>query len=338
MSSVRVLEFEGIGPGPLGACMLADFGADVVTLSRSDAKGRVRSKNDPVSRGKRSITMNLKDGRAVELVKRIIKNVDVLIEPFRPGVMERLGLGPDVLLKINPRLIYTRMTGWGQSGDPAYVNAAGHDANYLALSGTLSLFRRANDVAPSPPANFAGDYAGGATMLAMGVLLAHIERQKSGKGQVIDVAMVDGANYISLPLFKWLQMGTILREKDERGHVDSEMSALHQAPHWCGVYVVESFFRNISSSSSFSHTSIKSKIKTTLTADTSAKTGSGSAFKQSNPLSTENFSRDWNSRSRRCRIKVMWSRGLGCANDLNACFEPRRETSGRACFGVQTRV
>ena len=189
--------------------------------------------------------MNLKDGRAVELVKRMIRKVDVLIEPFRPGVMERLGLGPEVLLEINPRLIYARMTGWGQSGDPLYVNAAGHDANYLALSGTLSLFRRANDVAPSPPANFAGDYAGGATMLAMGVLLAHIERQKSGKGQVIDVAMVDGANYISLPLFKWLQMGTILREKDERGHADSEMSALHQAPHWCGVYVVERFSKHL---------------------------------------------------------------------------------------------
>jgi alpha-methylacyl-CoA racemase len=239
LTGVRVLEFEGIGPGPLGACMLADFGADVVTLSRSDGKGRVRSKNDPVSRGKRSIAMNLKDPRAVALVKRIVREVDVLIEPFRPGVMERLGLGPDVLTSMNPKLIYARMTGWGQSGDPDYVKAAGHDANYLALSGTLSLFRKANDLTPSPPANFAGDYAGGATMLAMGVLLAYIERQTSGKGQVIDVAMVDGANYISLPVFKWLQMGTILREKDERGHLDSELSALHQAPHWCGVYECE---------------------------------------------------------------------------------------------------
>ena len=270
--------------------------------------------------------MNLKDERAVELVKRMIRKVDVLIEPFRPGVMERLGLGPEVLLKINPRLIYARMTGWGQSGDPLYVNAAGHDANYLALSGTLSLFRRANDVAPSPPANFAGDYAGGATMLAMGVLLAHIEREKSGKGQVIDVAMVDGANYISLPVFKWLQMGTILREKDERGHLDSEMSALHQAPHWCGVYVWCSI------------TYLPIHIYTHKHIDTSAKTKNGSPFKRSNRHSTENFSRDWNSRSRRCHIKVISSHGLGCANDSNVSFEPRQEMSGRACFEARTLV
>lgn len=148
--------------------MLADFGADVVTVSRSDPSGRIRSKNDPVSRGKRSIALNLKDPKAIRVIKRVVRNVDVLIEPFRPGVMERLGLGPKILLEINPRLVYGRMTGWGQTGDSNYVKSAGHDANYLALSGTLSLFRRANDLAPSPPANFAGDYAGGAAMLMIG--------------------------------------------------------------------------------------------------------------------------------------------------------------------------
>ena len=241
--------------------------------------------------------MNLKDERAVELVKRMIRKVDVLIEPFRPGVMERLGLGPEVLLKINPRLIYARMTGWGQSGDPSYVNAAGHDANYLALSGTLSLFRRANDVAPSPPANFAGDYAGGATMLAMGVLLAHIEREKSGKGQVIDVAMVDGANYISLPVFKWLQMG-LYYERRTSVDIWTRNVCLASGSH-CVVctygvrYISQAIY--------------------TQTYRYECKDKNGSPFKRSNRHSTS--SQGLELRSRRCHIKVISSHGLGCAND-----------------------
>eukprot|EP00939_MAST-03C_sp_MAST-3C-sp1_P002128 g2128.t1 len=235
LTGVRVLELEGIGPGPLGACMLADFGADVVTVSRVDMKGRIRSQNDPVSRGKRSIALNLKSTEAVQVFVEMCRHVDVVIEPFRPGVMEKLGLGPDVLMKANPRLIYARMTGWGQTGDPDYVKMAGHDANYIALSGALDLFRRGEE-SPSPPANFAGDYAGGGTMLAMGVLLALLERVRSGKGQVVDAAMVDGANYVALPLFKWLQPHFPFLRVGEDGHLDTTKSALHQAPQWCGTY------------------------------------------------------------------------------------------------------
>lgn len=235
LAGLKVIELEGIGPGPLGACVLCDFGADVVTVCRAD-KGSVRSQGDPVSRGKRSIALDLKQPEALDALKQIVGKADVFIEPFRPGVCERMGLGPDVLMKLNPRLIYARMTGWGQGGDPKFEKLAGHDANYLALSGTLDFFGRAGDSkGPSPPANFAADYAGGGMMLAMGVLLAVIERQKSGLGQVIDVAMIDGANYVALPLFKWQQAGMIVPSL-ENGHVDKEKFFLNQAPHYCGIY------------------------------------------------------------------------------------------------------
>jgi alpha-methylacyl-CoA racemase len=144
--------------------------------------------------------------------------------------MEKLGLGPEVLCVDNPGLIYARMTGWGQKGDPAYVYAAGHDSNYISISGALDLFRRGEE-RPLPPGNFAGDYAGGGTMMAMGVLLAVIERSKSGKGQVIDVAMCDGANYVALPMFKWMQPGGIFPSRPD-GHLDATTSPLHQAPYW----------------------------------------------------------------------------------------------------------
>ena len=178
LSGVKVLELEGIGPGPLGACILADFGADVVSISRL-VKGKVRSQADPVSRGKRSIALDLKSPEGLAALKRLASKADVFIEPFRPGVVEKMGCGPEVLCALNPRLIYGRMTGFGQGGTK-FEKMAGHDANYLALSGTLDLFRREGD-RPAPPANFAGDYAGGGVMLAMGVLLALIDRGKSGK-------------------------------------------------------------------------------------------------------------------------------------------------------------
>ena len=167
--------------GPLGACMLADFGADVVTICRS-TKGRVLSQADPVSRGKRSIAIDLKSSQGLDLLKTLAKGADVFIEPFRPGVVEKMGCGPEVLCGLNPRLIYGRMTGWGQGGTK-FEKAAGHDNNYIALSGALDIFRRENG-RPQAPANFAGDYAGGGAMLAMGVLLALLERNNSGKGQV----------------------------------------------------------------------------------------------------------------------------------------------------------
>jgi alpha-methylacyl-CoA racemase len=233
LTGVKVLELEGIGPGPLGCCMLCDFGADVITVCRV-SKGKVKSQNDPVSRGKRSIAMNLKSKEVILAFREMVKNVDVVVDPFRPGVMEKLGLGPDVLCADNPRLIFARMTGWGQSGDPNYVHSAGHDANYISLAGTLDLFRR-GDERPLPPGNFAGDYAGGGTMLAMGVLLAIIEREKSGNGQVIDVAMTDGANYVALPLFKWMQPGGIIPQRED-GHLNANLSTLHQGPHWSNTY------------------------------------------------------------------------------------------------------
>ena len=164
---------------------------------------------------------------------RLASTADVFVEPFRPGVVEKLGIGPDVLCAANERLIYGRMTGFGQGGT-AFETMAGHDANYLSLAGTLDLFRR-GDERPMPPANFAGDYAGGGVMLAMGVLLAVIERQSSGRGQVIDAAMVDGANYVALPLFKWMQSGFVPVAAD--GHVDAEKFVLGQAPHFVEAYL-----------------------------------------------------------------------------------------------------
>lgn len=235
LAGFRVLELEGIGPGPLGACVLCDFGADVVSISRVAKGGRVRSQNDPVSRGKRSIALDLKSTRGKTLLRKLARHADCLIEPFRPGVMEKLGLGPDVLCADNPRLIYARMTGWGNNGEESVYTTAGHDANYLALSGVLDLFRR-GDECPLPPANFAGDYAGGGMMLAMGVLLAAMERLKSGKGQVVDVAMTEGANYVALPLYKWLQTGMLPREEDGNRHLVPQRSFLHQGPPWSTTY------------------------------------------------------------------------------------------------------
>jgi alpha-methylacyl-CoA racemase len=235
LAGVRVVEMEGIGPGPLGACVLADFGADVVSVSQVGRRGQVLSKADPVSRGKRSIALNLKSPEGHAAFCRIAAQADVLIEPYRPGVMEKLGLGPDVLTAANPRLIYARMTGWGQGGDEKISKSAGHDANYISIAGTLDLFRR-GDESPSPPANFAGDYAGGGMMLAMGVLLAVIERATSGRGQVIDVAMIDGANYVALPLFKWMQTGFVPTRPDGSGHLDAPRSVLNQAPYWVTIY------------------------------------------------------------------------------------------------------
>lgn len=232
LAGVRVLELEGIGPAPLATCVLADFGADVITVCRASG-GKVLSQHDPVSRGKRSISVDVKSKEGLAALKALAAKVDVFVEPFRPGVVEKLGLGPEVLCELNPRLIYGRMTGFGQGGT-AYTEMAGHDANYLSLSGALDFFRRGTE-RPMPPANFGGDYAGGGMMLAMGVLLALMERQRSGKGQVIDAAMLDGANYVALPLYKWRQTGLCPTRPD--GHVDAEKFFLTQAPHFSDTYL-----------------------------------------------------------------------------------------------------
>jgi alpha-methylacyl-CoA racemase len=193
LQGMKVIEVAGIGPGPFCAMVLADLGADVLRIDRS---GNVREKPDErarfdvLGRGRKSVGLDLKHPDGIAAVLRLVERADVLTEGFRPGVMERLGLGPDVCLEKNPRLIYGRMTGWGQSGPMA--KAAGHDINYIALAGCLAHLGRQGE-APLPPLNLVGDFGGGGMLLAMGILAALVERSNSGKGQVVDAAMVDGA-------------------------------------------------------------------------------------------------------------------------------------------------
>ena len=193
LAGLRVLEFEAIGPVPFGCMMLADMGADVLLVDRTaDPRlgfGRERW-YDVMMRGRRSVTLDLKGQAGVEAARQLAARADVVVEGFRPGVMERLGLGPDVLLAANPRLVYARMTGWGQDGPLA--ERAGHDIDYIALTGALHAIGRAGE-APVPPLNLVGDFGGGGMMLAFGIACAVIEARASGRGQVVDTAMVDGA-------------------------------------------------------------------------------------------------------------------------------------------------
>lgn len=193
LSGYRVIELAGIGPGPMCAMLLSDMGADVLRIDRAADAGlgiAMDPKYSLLNRGRRSVAFDLKKPEAIEAVLKLVEKADALIEGFRPGVTERLGLGPDHCLKRNPRLIYGRMTGWGQEGPLAH--AAGHDINYIALSGALHSIGRKGD-APVPPLNLVGDFGGGALYLALGVVAGLLEVQKSGKGQVVDAAMVDGA-------------------------------------------------------------------------------------------------------------------------------------------------
>ena len=192
LSGTKVLELAGIGPGPFACMMLADMGADVVRIDRAqsvrDAQGR--PSGDLLARGRRSVGVDLKQPDGVETVLRLVQDADVLVEGYRPGVAERLGVGPDDCLARNPRLVYGRMTGWGQDGP--YAPMAGHDINYIALAGALHHFGRAGDK-PTPPINLVGDFGGGGMLLAFGIASALVERATSGKGQVVDAAMVDGS-------------------------------------------------------------------------------------------------------------------------------------------------
>jgi alpha-methylacyl-CoA racemase len=182
LDGVRVIEMAGLAPSPYCGMLLSDFGADVVVVDRLSKGGpeipNVMAKN-PFDRGKRSIRVNLKTTEGVSLVKRMIRGSDVLLEPYRPGVMETLGLGPVDALALNGALIYARLTGWGQEGP--YSGMAGHDIDYIALSGALSLFRRKGEK-PLPPCNTLGDFAGGGLLCALGILLALLERERSGMG------------------------------------------------------------------------------------------------------------------------------------------------------------
>ena len=201
LTGYRVIEFAGIGPGPMCAMLLSDMGADVLRIDRTSAAGlgiSMRTKFDLLNRGRRSVAFDLKKPEAIEAVMRLVENADALIEGFRPGVMERLGLSPDQCLARNPRLVFGRMTGWGQEGPLA--EAAGHDINYIALTGALHSIGRTGD-RPLPPLNLVGDFGGGALYLALGVVAALLEAQKSGKGQVVDAAMVDGASSLMTAIY-----------------------------------------------------------------------------------------------------------------------------------------
>lgn len=195
LAGLRVVELAGLAPAPFACMMLADLGADVIRVERAGDPGDgLLAPSGVLDRNRRSIALDLKSDEGKRALLKLVERSDVLVEGFRPGVMERLGLGPDACLELNPRLIYGRMTGWGQDGPLA--QRAGHDINYIALSGALEPIGRAGD-RPVPPLNLLGDFAGGGLMLACGVLAALFERGRSGKGQVVDASMVDGSAAIT---------------------------------------------------------------------------------------------------------------------------------------------
>ena len=228
LSGIKVIEFEAIGPGPFAGMLLADMGADVILVDRA-APGDLGLKrerwNDVMMRGKRSVTLDLKSKSGAEAALELITRADALIEGFRPGVMERLGLGPDVALAKNPRLVYGRMTGWGQDGPLA--QRAGHDINYIALAGVLAAFGRHGE-APVPPLNLIGDFGGGGMLLGFGIACALVETQRSGKGQVVDAAMVEGASLLAAMFSGML---AAKRWSEERG-----ANILDTGAPWYDVY------------------------------------------------------------------------------------------------------
>lgn len=198
----RVIEIAGIGPGPFAAMMLADMGAEVIRVERAQSAGGPAPEtphSDVMMRGRRNIAVDLKHPDGVATLLDLVEHADALIEGFRPGVMERLGVGPDECRARNPKLVYGRMTGWGQEGP--YAQAAGHDINYISLAGALAHFRRAGQP-PTPPLNMVGDFGGGGMFLAFGVVCALLEAQRSGAGQVVDAAMVDGSAVL-MTMFWW---------------------------------------------------------------------------------------------------------------------------------------
>jgi len=223
LTGITVIEFAGLGPAPFCGMMLSDMGADVVRIDRADDK-RPRAR-DVLSRGRRSIGVDLKSSGGRDVVLRLCDHADAILEGFRPGVMERLGLGPDDLAARNPKLVYGRMTGWGQEGPLAH--AAGHDPNYIALTGALHAIGRAGDK-PVLPLNLIGDFGGGGMLLAFGVVCALLEADRSGKGQVVDAAMVDGAATLMALIYGLHAQGI---HRDERGS-----NFLDGASHFNDVY------------------------------------------------------------------------------------------------------
>ncbi len=207
LDGIKIIELAGLGPCPFGAMVLADMGAQVITVVRAESvvgSGPPRPSMELTNRGKASIGVDLKSPQGAEVVLKLVEKCDALVEGFRPGVAERLGLGPEVCIARNERLIYGRMTGWGQSGP--YADMAGHDINYIALAGALHGIGRKGDN-PVPPMNLVGDFGGGGMLLAFGVVCGLFEAAKSGKGQVIDVAMVDGAALLTTMIHSMMAIG-----------------------------------------------------------------------------------------------------------------------------------
>ena len=213
LQGVKIIEVAGIGPGPFAAMLLSDMGADVVRVDRaSNAMGGdpATPPADVLGRGRRSVALDLKSPDGIAVLMDMVEQADVLIEGYRPGVAERLGFGPDECAARNPKLVYGRMTGWGQEGP--YAPTAGHDINYIALAGVLAHLGRDGEK-PTPPINLVGDFGGGAMFLAFGVVCALLEAQRSGQGQVVDTAMVDGAAYLMMMMWAFSAMGIWSEER-----------------------------------------------------------------------------------------------------------------------------
>ncbi len=225
LNGFRIIEIEGLGPGPFAAMLLADLGADVITIHR---KGQAVVQGMPeqsvLDRGKRSIDLDLKDPADLSVARRLIASADALIEGFRPGVLEKLGLGPDVCHDMNPKLVYGRMTGWGQ--DSPLSNTAGHDLNYIALSGALWYASQAGQP-PQTPATLVGDIGGGAMYLVAGILAGLLNAQRTGNGTVVDAAIYDGSAHMMNLLMSMGQTGNL---SDTRGQ------SLLDGPHWSRTY------------------------------------------------------------------------------------------------------
>jgi alpha-methylacyl-CoA racemase len=228
LEGIKVVELAGIGPGPMCAMLLADLGAEVVRIDRLEAVdlGLEQDRQfNLLNRGRKSVSIDLKKPEGIDAVLRLIDGADALIEGFRPGVMEKLGLGPDVCLARNPRLVYGRMTGWGQDGPLAH--AAGHDINYIALTGALHAIGTKGGP-PVPPLNLVGDFGGGALYLAFGICAGIVDTQRSGRGQVVDAAMTDGASSLMTAIYGLFASGEV---STERG-----ANVLDSGAHYYGVY------------------------------------------------------------------------------------------------------
>lgn len=226
LKGVRIVEFAGLGPGPFAGMMLADMGAEILRIERRGGSLHFSGKDkDILARGRKSITLNLKEPGATEAALRLIEQADAIIEGYRPGVMERLGLGPDVCMERNPALVYGRMTGWGQDGELA--QAAGHDLNYIAISGALWATGYA-DRKPTPPLNLLGDFGGGGMFLAYGIVCAMMRAKATGQGDIVDASISDGTAALMAPIFGYQATG---RWKNQR-----ESNFLDGGAPYYGVY------------------------------------------------------------------------------------------------------